>query len=140
MSAAKTIEHIGVVKKIADDSVIVSIIKNSGCASCEASGSCNMSEVEEKEIEVRQFQQSYTVGEQVKVYFSESLGFRALFLGYVLPFLIVILVLVALTIAKVSEGIAGLFSIGSLLPYYFILFITRNRQKNTFSFSIKKTG
>jgi sigma-E factor negative regulatory protein RseC len=140
MSATKTIEHIGVVKKIADDSVIVSIIKNSGCASCEVSSSCNMSEVEEKEIEVQKFQQKYTVGERVNVYYRESLGFRALFLGYVLPFLIVISILVTLTIAKVNEGLAGLLALCSLLPYYLILFITRKRQKNTFSFSIKKTG
>jgi len=139
MSITKTIEHIGVVKSVEKDSVIVSILKNSGCASCEAKQSCNISETEEKEIEVRQFNQIYTIGEQVKVYFSGSLGFRALLLGYVLPFLIVLSILIVLTIAGTGEGEAGLVALGTLLPYYFILFITRNKQSKTFSFSIKKT-
>jgi sigma-E factor negative regulatory protein RseC len=138
MSAAKTIEHTGIVKRIDDDSIIVSIVKNSGCASCEAKGSCNISEVEEKEIEVRKFHEEYAVGEHVEVFFSESLGFRALFLGYVLPFLIVLTILITLTVADVGEGKAGLFALGSLIPYYLALFLTRNRQRNKFSFSIKK--
>ncbi len=138
MSAAKIIEHAGVVKKVDDDSIIVSIIKNSGCASCEAKGSCNVSEVEEKEIEIRKFSEKYSVGEHVAVFFSESLGYRALFLGYVLPFLIVLAILIALTVAGVDEGMAGLFALGSLIPYYLALFLTRNRQRNKFSFSIKK--
>ena len=121
MSTAKTIEHIGVVKSVDDDSIIVGIVKNSGCASCQAKESCNISETEEKEIEINQFEKNYSIGEQVKVYFSESLGFRALFLGYVLPFLIVLSILIVLTIVKINEGIAGLFALGSLLPYYLIL-------------------
>lgn len=138
MSTAKTIEHIGVVKSVDDDSIIVGIVKNSGCASCQAKESCNISETEEKEIEINQFEKNYSIGEQVKVYFSESLGFRALFLGYVLPFLIVLSILIVLTIVKINEGIAGLFALGSLLPYYLILFITKDKQNKTFSFSIKK--
>ncbi len=136
--SAKTIEHIGVVKSVANNSVIVGILTNSGCASCQAKESCNISEVEEKDIEVRQFEQNYSIGEQVKVYFSESLGFRALFLGYVLPFLVILTILIVLTIANVSEGVAGLIALGSLIPYYITLFITRNKQRKTFSFSIKK--
>ncbi|NJO89303.1 MAG: SoxR reducing system RseC family protein [Chloroflexia bacterium] len=138
MSAAKTIEHTGVVKRVDNDSIIVSIIKNSGCASCEAKGSCNVSEVEEKEIEIRKFSGKYSVGEHVEVFFSESLGYRALFFGYVLPFIIVLTVLIVLTVANMNEGKAGLFALGSLIPYYLALFLTKNRQRNKFSFSIKK--
>lgn len=138
MSNNKTIEHTGIVKKIDNNSIIVGIIKNSGCASCQAKESCNVSDVEEKEIEIRNFENDFSIGEQVKVYFSESLGFRALFLGYVLPFLIVFIVLIILTGAGADEGLSGLLALGSLPPYYLIIFIVKNKLKKTFSFSIKK--
>jgi len=138
MGNIKTIEHTGVVKKIDDNSIIVGIIKNSGCASCQAKDSCNVSDIEEKEIEIRSFENNFTTGEQVKVYFSESLGFRALFLGYVLPFLIVFIVLIILINTNANEGLSGLLALGTLVPYYLIIFMTKNNLKKTFSFSIKK--
>lgn len=138
MSNTKNIEHTGIVKNISADSIIVGIIKNSGCASCQAKGSCNVSEVEEKEIEIKYSGKDYSIGEQVLVYFNESLGYRALFLGYVLPFILVLFLLVILSNSGTDEGEAGLISLGSLIPYYLIIFIFRNRLKKTFTFSIKK--
>lgn len=138
MNTDKNIEHLGTVKSIDNDYITVSIIKNSGCASCEIKGSCNLSEIEEKEIEVERFDQNYETGEQVKVYFGESLGFRALFLGYILPFLIILTVIVVLTALNFSEGKAGLIALGTLIPYYLTLYFTRKKHKKTFSFFIKK--
>lgn len=138
MGIGKTIEHSGIVKKLADDSIIVSIVKNTGCVSCQAKESCNLSETEEKEIEVKQNSSSSSVGEKVLVYYNQSLGFRALFLAYVLPFIIVLLVLITLSLIGLSESVAGLISLGSLLPYFLLLYFTKNKQKKTFSFSIKK--
>jgi len=138
MSSTKTIEHTGIVKNIGNDSIIVGIIKNSGCASCEAKGYCSASEVEEKEIEIRHSGKGYSIGEQVLVYFNESLGYRALFLGYVLPFILILFLLIILSNYGADEGEAGLISLGALVPYYLIIFIFRNRLKKTFTFSIKK--
>jgi len=38
----------------------------------------------------------------------------------------------------VSELPAGLISIGSLAPYYFLLFLFRNKISKKFTFSIKQ--
>lgn len=138
MNGIKTIEHKGIVKKAESDKLIVSIITNSSCASCQVKGSCSASEIEEKEIEIRKFDGIYKVGEQVVVFFKESLGFRALFLGYLLPFLILMTVLIIATSIEFSEGIAGLLSLGSLVPYYTIIFFINKKLKKTFSFSIRK--
>ncbi len=138
VSNNKNIEHIGTVKSIDNGSMIVSIIKNSACASCLAKGACNLSEVEEKEVEVSNFGDNYEVGEQVKVFFGESLGFKAIFLGYILPFLIVLVSLVVFNQLRISEIQSGIYSLGTLLPYYFILYLARKKHKKLFTFFIEK--
>jgi len=50
--------------------------------------------MQNKEVEIFNFRKSYEVGQQVTVLFRESKGFTALFFGYVLPFLLVLLTLV----------------------------------------------
>ena len=139
MNNNKTIEHKGLVKEINDNSVIVSIISNTGCLSCQVKGSCNISEIEEKEIEVVNHNEILKIGEHVEVFFKESLGFRAVFLGYILPFLVVFSILIITKILGFNEGMSGLLSLVSLLPYYFIIYLLKNKLKKTFSFSIRKT-
>jgi len=138
MEGIKTIEHKGIVKQVDSEKVIVSIITNSSCASCQVKGSCTASEVEEKEIEVRKFDGIYKVGEQVVVFLKESLGFRALFLGYLLPFLVLFAILVIAIFLGANEGVAGLLALGSLAPYYTIIYFLNKKIKKTFSFSIKR--
>lgn len=138
MSTTKTIEHKGIVKEASTNKLVVSIITNSSCASCEVKGTCSASEVEEKEIEVRKFTEMYKVGEQVVVFFKESLGYRALLLGYLLPFIILMTVLIIATSSGLEEGIAGLLAMGSLAPYYTALYFLNKKIKKTFSFSIRK--
>jgi len=138
MNGIKTIEHKGFVKKASNDKLIVSIITNSSCASCEVKGSCSASEIEEKEIEIRKFKEIYNVGEQVIVFFKESLGFRALFLGYLLPFIVLITILIIASSMGLNEGAAGLLALSSLIPYYTIIYFLNKKIKKTFSFSIRK--
>ncbi len=140
MQAHNTIEHKGIVKKINDNSILVSIITNTSCASCEAKGTCSASELEEKEVEVKNFTGQYNVGEQVVVFFKDSLGFRALFLGYILPFIILMIVLLTMNSLNYSEEVSGLSAIASLIPYYFIIYLTNKKLSKTFSFSIKKAN
>jgi len=138
MKGIRTIEHKGIIKKITDELILVSIIVNTSCASCEAKGACSASELDEKEVEVRNFSEDYRVGEQVVVFFDESLGFRALFLGYILPFIVLMIVLLTVNGLGYGEGTAGLMALGSLVPYYLIIYLTNKKLKKTFSFSIRK--
>lgn len=138
MDKPKIIEHKGIVKKIDNDHILVSIITNTACASCEVKGSCSTSELEEKEVEVRDISEHYHIGEQVFVYFKESLGFRALFLAYILPFIVLMIVLISATSLGYSEAIAGLLALASLVPYYFIVYLMNKKIRKAFSFSIRK--
>ena len=75
--------------------------------------------------------------DNVVVLMKKSMGYGALFLGYVFPFILVITVLIILAALPVTELIAGLGSLAILIPYYLVLYFFRNRISNKFEFSVK---
>jgi len=130
------INHEGIVQKIYDASVIVSISSSTACSGCHAEGSCNMAGKEEKIIEVTG---RYDVhpGDRVTILMKQSMGYAALFLGYLLPLISVLTVLIILVAMEVPELPAGLISLGILIPYYIILFLFRRRVNEKFTFTLK---
>jgi len=130
------IEHDGIVQGSGNGSVTVKISSASACSGCHAEGSCTMSGKEEKIVDVTG---SYNVspGDKVTILLQQSAGFTALFLGYIIPLLLVVTLLIILISASVNELTAGLFSIGILIPYYFILRLLRDRIAKKFTFTIK---
>ncbi len=84
------LRHTGIVKEVTPSSLIVSIINQSACSACHAKGACSVSDVQEKDIEITSYHNSYQPGNRVTVIFRESSGLKALFLGYVLPFLVLL--------------------------------------------------
>jgi sigma-E factor negative regulatory protein RseC len=133
------IEHQGFIKEIHENRIFVSIISKAACLSCTLKSACNISDVEEKIIEINTENYSdYIINEEVDVFYSQSLGFRALLLGYLLPFLFVIFTLITLISITKNELISGLISLGILIPYYLILYMKRDKIKKTFAFSVKK--
>jgi sigma-E factor negative regulatory protein RseC len=132
----RTIDHDGIVQRNEDNKVIVAISASSACSGCHAEGSCSLSGHEEKLIEV---QGKYDVrpGDAVTVLMKQSMGYTALFLGYLLPLIIVVSLLVALVSFKVPELASGLISLVVLIPYYFIVFLFRKTVNNKFTFTLK---
>lgn len=139
MNSAKEsgiINHEGIVQKIDDTSVIVSISSSTACSGCHAEGSCNLSGKEEKIIEVTG---KYNVqpGDKVTILMKQSMGFAALFFGYLLPLISVVTVLIIFVAMKMPELIVGLLSLAILIPYYIILFLFRKRVNEKFIFTLK---
>lgn len=130
------INHEGIVQSNEGNAVTVSILSVSACSGCHAEGSCTMSGKEEKTIEVFG---NYNVkpGEKVTVLMKQSMGYTALFLAYVLPFITVLATLIILIVLKVSELISGLISVVILVPYYIILYFFRNAINAKFTFTLK---
>ncbi len=131
-----TINHDGIVQKSDDKSVTVSIISSAACSGCHAEGSCSMSGKEEKIIEVPG-RYSVSAGDRVVVIMKQSMGYTALFLGYLLPLIIVIITLIILISVKTPELTAGLTSLAVLIPYYSALWFMRNRINEKFTFTLK---
>lgn len=131
------ITHQGFVHSVDKGVVHVKIISMSACASCQVKGVCTASESEEKIIEVAT-EKYYKIGDEVTISSKTINGFKALWLAYVLPFLLVLFTLIIFTSLKYSETKAGFFSLSVLIPYYFLLYFFRNKLKKKFTFEILK--
>ncbi len=131
-----TINHEGIVQKIGSNSVMVAISPSAACSGCHAEGSCSLAGKVEKIIEVSGVY-NFQPGDTVEVQMDQSMGFTALFLGYVLPFLVVFISLIILISLSISELASGLISISTLIPYYMVLMIFRKRINEKFTFKIK---
>ena len=138
MSKSKSIEHKGRIDSIDGNKINVSILAVSGCASCHAKGVCSAADMQEKSVEVYDFTNQYQVGDEVNVTLKQTLGFRALFLGYVLPFILVLFILIILTAITNNEAISGIGALAVLVPYYAGLFVLRNKIRKKFTFTINK--
>ncbi|MBI9038681.1 MAG: SoxR reducing system RseC family protein [Bacteroidales bacterium] len=133
------IHHSGIISEIKKEKILVSIISHSACSSCKVKGMCNVSEMKEKIVEVNhQPGINYKIGEEVNVLMKKSLGSQAVFLAYVLPFLIMFIVLIILINLTGNEGFSGLISIAILVPYFYIIYLLRDRFKKKFVFIIQK--
>jgi sigma-E factor negative regulatory protein RseC len=128
--------HDGIVQRNEGESVIISIFPSASCSGCHTEGSCSMSGKEEKIIEVHG-SYNYMAGDQVTILMKKSMGYVALFLGYILPGISVIGILILLISLKVSELLSGLASLAILIPYYIVLFFFRERINSKFTLTLK---
>jgi sigma-E factor negative regulatory protein RseC len=135
-AVSPVINHEGVVQKADEKSVTVMITSLSACSGCHAEGSCNLSGKEEKIINVTG---NYNVktGDIVTIIMKQSMGFAAILLGYLLPLIVVMIVLIVLISVKVPELKAGLASLAVLIPYYIVLYFFRKRINEKFTFTLK---
>jgi sigma-E factor negative regulatory protein RseC len=138
METSERIEHMGIVTDIHDGLVHVSFIARSACSECHAKGYCLESDSMEKSVDVTDRSGKFHKGETVNIVMKESLGYRAVLLGFVLPFLVLILVLILVQALTGNELKAGLFALAALVPYYLLLALFKNHLKNTFSFQLEK--
>ena len=127
----------GVVVSVTPEKVSVRIIARSACGSCTAKSLCGAGDIAEKIIEVKKPSGQYKVGEQVVVSMSNGLGARATLFGYLFPFVLLIVSLITLDSLGVAELTNGLFSIGVLVPYFFVLWVLRKKFEKRFVFGIQ---
>ena len=131
------VKHEGVVSKITNDVVTISLKGNINCEACNAKAACGVSESNSKEIEVSNSTQPLRLNENVEVLLNKSLGLKAVFWAYVFPFILMMTVLlIASNLFK--EWIAGLLSIAVLIPYYLMLYVLRSTFQKAFKLSILK--
>ena len=133
-----SIKHSGIIKDIDSKQYYVSIIAQSACAACHAKSVCNVTELQEEIIEIpKEETDSYKIGDKVEILMEKSLGPKAVMLGYVIPFIVLLTTLIVSLNIFDSEGIAGLLSLGILIPYYLILYLVKDKLKKAFVFRIR---
>ena len=129
--------HSGVISKLGDSSLTVSLDENVHCESCHAKGTCGISDLTSKEVEIPISENSYTLNEPVNVVLKKGLGLKAVFWAYVFPFVLMLSTLLIAT-SFLKEWVAGLLSLLVLVPYYLLLYVVRDTFKKTFTISILK--
>ena len=96
-----------------------------------------MADVEEKIVEIENDHSiSLSTGEQVMVTMEESLGRKAVLLGYVLPLIVLLVSIVVFLSLMKHEGLAALLSLMMLVPYYLVLYLFRKKLRKEFRFRI----
>ena len=132
------ISHSGIVERIQDGCVKVRIVQTSACAACKVASHCNAAESKVKIVDVLGVDGgAYQVGQEVVVSASKDVANRALLLGFGIPFLLLVCVLFLVLRLTQDEGIAALSAIGSLVPYYLLLWLLRDSIQRRISFQIE---
>jgi len=134
-----TIDHEGIIERVSGEVARVKIISQSACASCHAKGVCSAADQEEKFLDIPSHGMSLIDGEKVRVKVARRLGLKAVALGYIYPFILVMVLLFTLSAAGLGELRSGLIALGSLVPYYLVIYFTRKKLESKFTFSIQKT-
>lgn len=134
-----TIEHQGIIISIDGKVAHVKIEQTSACASCHVKSVCGASEKSEKIVDANLMDASLKIGDQVTVIGQKSLGIQAILLAYVLPFIVIVSMLFIVNIFTTNELVIGTCALASLIPYFAILRLMRNKIQAKFQFyAIKK--
>ena len=96
-----------------------------------------MSEMKEKIISIPlPKDKNLSIGQEVKISMGLGQANRAVIFAYLIPAIILVSMIFILNALKIDEGLNALISVGSLAPYYLILYLFRNRIKQKFEYEI----
>ena len=138
MAKKNEIRHSGKILEITPDFTTVQIVVSSACASCHARTLCGMSEDEEKVIMVPTDPYSeHKVGDEVQVMTKMTMGLKAVWISYVIPLAVLMILILSLSSVVGNEFILGLLSISGVAIYYFFIWLFRDKLSNEFVFYIK---
>lgn len=124
--------------EINPDFITVEIVAESACATCHAANLCGTADATHKAISVRTTLGDWKIGQEVLVLLRRSMGFKAVWLAYAIPLLVLLSSLLGLNALGMGELASGLASIGLTALYYLVLWLLRDRLKNEYSFYIKE--
>ena len=131
------ISHQGIIKSIEDGCIKVQIVQTSACAACKVASHCNAAESKVKIVDVFTDAMGYQVGQEVTVWASKDVANRALLLGFGVPFLLLVCVLMIALKVFGDEGIAALVALASLVPYYIALWLMKDKIQRHISFNLE---
>ena len=138
MAKKNQIAHTGRIVDINQDFTTVEIVATSACSSCHAKGLCGMSEEQEKLIMVpTDGFADHKVGDVVQVNTKMTMGLKAVWISYVIPLVILMILILSLSTVFNNEFLCGLASIGGVAIYYFGIWLFRDRLSTEFVFYIE---
>ena len=132
------ITHRGKIVEITPDFTTIEIIASSACSSCHAKSLCGMSEDQEKHIMLpTDPYATHQIGDEVEVCTKMTMGLKAVWISYVIPLAVLMILILSLSGVFENEALRGLAAIAGVGLYYFVIWLFRDRLKNEFTFYIK---
>lgn len=132
------IKHDATINKIEANKVFAIITSKSACLHCQMKGACNLSDCQDKTIEIQVDNPNlFAIGDKVVVTLSENFAFWAVFYGYILPLILVLFALGICNYLNISELSSGLWSLLILLPYYLVLSLLKKHFRKKIQFKIE---
>jgi sigma-E factor negative regulatory protein RseC len=140
MNNNNCIEQNGIIEEITDNRIRVRMKSFSACENCQTRSICNLIDSRDNSLEVTGRSEDYSIGDEVNIRIRKSLGYKALLLGYILPFILILLFLILFSCLGIKETLTGVISLTVLVIYYLILYRFRERIRKTFIFTVNKPG
>ncbi|MBR3076265.1 MAG: SoxR reducing system RseC family protein [Bacteroidales bacterium] len=132
------ITHKGRIVAIDPDITTIEIISESACAACHAKGLCSLGESKVKEVQVRTSAWNlHQIGDEVEVVLKKAMGYKAVFIAYGMPLVVLFAALAILTQLGVGELYAGLGALGAVALCYLVIFLFRNKISKEYTFYLK---
>ena len=141
MSEKKSVSHKGTIVEISEGNIRVEIINKSMCAACHAKGFCSAGDTKDKIIDVAYSNNGeYQLGDEVEVTMKRSMGFKAVWISYVIPLAILLIFLLTLQGLGFAELHAGLAAGAAVCIYYLVVYLFRDKIADEFVFTIAKNN
>ena len=122
------ITHKGRIVAIDPEVTTIEIVAESACASCHAKGLCGLGEEKVKQVLVRTSAwDPHNVGDEVEVVLKKAMGYKAVFIAYGMPLVVLFVALMVLNALAVGELYAGLGALGAVALCYLVIFLFRNK-------------
>lgn len=137
MAKKNEIVHSGKVIETNPDFTTVQIMVSSACSECHAKGLCGMSEMEEKIIMVpTDPYQPREVGDIVQVKTKMTMGLKAVWISYVIPLAVLMILILSLSAVIENEFLRGGIAIAGVGVYYFVIWLLKDKLSDQFEFYI----
>ena len=137
MAKKNEIAHAGKIVDVNPDFTTVELVVSSACSSCHAKGLCGMSEEQVKVVMLPTDPYvKYEIGQEVKVCTKMSMGLKAVWISYVIPLAVLMILILSLSSVIDNEAVRGLIAIAGVGLYYLCIWIFRGRLENEFVFYI----
>lgn len=129
----------GVVRSIAEGTVVVRIQQQSACSGCHAKEFCCSTDCAERDVVVRTDTTDYQPGDAVIVEGQDSVGRLAVLLSFVIPIILFVGSLaVGIKLLALGEGWAIALATATLALYYILLRLLEPRLGRVLKFEITK--
>ena len=80
---------------------------------------------------------THNVGDKVQVATKMTMGLKAVWISYVIPLAVLMILILTLSAVIDNEAVTGLVSVAGVAAYYLVIWLLRDRLRSEFVFYIK---